>query len=72
MTLSGRQRGFDLEDPTTERDSERIAAEYIHHMHDHKQDGSLPPLWGAAQVGLAKHHHPSYAVKAFLCHAGKG
>ena len=35
---------MDIEPRTTERDSERIAIEHIHHMHDYKQDGGLLPL----------------------------
>ena len=33
---------MDIEYRTTERDSERIAIEHIHHINDYKQDGGLP------------------------------
>src|SRR3989442_15875085 len=52
-----RRRGTDIEDAAAERDIERIAPEQIHHRHKHEQDRCLPPLRGAEQVGLAKHHH---------------
>src|SRR5262245_22322358 len=44
-TFSGRrQRGIDIEYPTTEHNSERIATDHIHHLHDHEQEHWLPAL----------------------------
>ena len=60
-----RRRGTDIEDAAAERDIERIAPEQIHRRHAQEQDRRLPPLGGAEQVGLAKHHHQQGVIAPF-------
>src|SRR5215475_2034195 len=49
-TFSGRrQRGIDIEYPTTEHGIERIAAKHSHYLHDHEQEHRLPALRGTKQ-----------------------
>src|SRR5262245_23230261 len=67
-TVSRRQRGIDIDRPTTKRDSERIAPEYIHGGHDYEQDRRLPPLVSVKQIGLAKHDHQHDCQRHQRCH----